>query len=340
MRLLSPASSLAATLCLVAALLVMQACAGEGNFVSGDAAADQSPFKNDTGGPIVDAPTVYACDTVDILFVVDNSGSMFQEQQNLVASFPQFIQQIEAIQPKIKNYHVGVVSVDVGAGPYTYTGSSCKPGGDEGKLQHAAVGAGCTGTYPKFLEGPSSTVAQDLGCIAALGIDGCGFEQQFEAALQALKSQPENDGFLRKNAPLAIIFISDEDDCSAADLSIFDPDTSKLGSLKTRCVAHLGLLKPVQEYVAAFKALKDDPKRLVVAAITGPPGTVVIDESKFAGQEPICSSTQFGEAAAGNRFADLVAAFGDRGVQRSLCDGDMAQALSVIGKAIERVCLN
>jgi hypothetical protein len=326
----------------LALALAAAGCAGESEFVSNDGGLppDQSPFRQDVGGPSPDVPTVYACDTVDILFVIDNSGSMFQEQESLVKSFPKFIQQIEAIQPKIKSYHIGVVSTDVGSGPHTFTGSSCKPGGDEGKLQNAPVGTGCSGSYPKFLEGPSATMADDFGCVAALGTGGCGFEQQFEAALRALSGQSYNDGFLRKNAPLAIIFITDEDDCSAADNKLFDPaQVGSLGSLKTRCVAHTELLKPVTDYVSAFKALKDNPDRLVVAAITGPPGKVVIDESKFAGQVPICSSTEFGEAAAGNRFGELVTAFGDRGVQRSLCDGKLDQALEVIGKAIERVCL-
>ncbi|PIE17988.1 MAG: hypothetical protein CSA65_06790 [Proteobacteria bacterium] len=325
---------------MIAFVLTFSACAGDSKVVSADSGQtpDQSPFTQDVGGPSPDVPTVYACDTIDLLFVIDNSGSMFQEQESLMKSFPTFIQQIEAIEPKIKSYHVGVVSTDVGSGPHTYTGSSCKPGGDEGKLKHDPVGAGCSGTYPKYLEGPSATMADDFSCIAALGTTGCGFEQQLEAALQALSGQSYNDGFLRKNAPLAIIFITDEDDCSA-DPKLFDPADTALGSLKTRCVAQTQLLKPVADYVAAFKALKDNPDRLVVAAITGPPGKVVIDETKFAGQEPICSSPEFGEAAAGNRFGELVTAFGDRGVQTSLCDGDLAKGLEVIGKAIERVCL-
>jgi hypothetical protein len=36
------------------------------------------------------------CAKIDILFVVDNSGSMAQEQANLATNFPQFISVIEA----------------------------------------------------------------------------------------------------------------------------------------------------------------------------------------------------------------------------------------------------
>ena len=57
-------------------------------------------------------------------------------------------------------------------------------------------------------------------CIAALGDRGCGFEHQFESVLRALgadgKAAPaENQGFLRRDALLAIIMLTNEDDCSA-----------------------------------------------------------------------------------------------------------------------------
>jgi len=281
-----------------------------------------------------------------VLFVIDNSNTMAQEQDNLAANLPKLVQRIEAIQPPIKSYRVGVISTDLGAGPFTV--GTCKPPGDEGKLQHAPHGSGCAASYPRWLVGPSTTLPEDFACIAKLGVGGCGFEQQMEAALKALTAQSENDGFLRANAPVAIIFISDEDDCSAKDLGLFDEANTSLGALPTRCVRAADLtldgalpekLHPVSRYIDGFRALKDNPKRVVVGAITGPKGKVVLDPAIGTGMKPICSSTEFGEATPGNRFAELVEAFGDRGVQASLCDGDLGGALDVIGKAIERSCL-
>ena len=37
-------------------------------------------------------------------------------------------------------------------------------------------------------------------------------------------SNPENEGFLRDDAFLAVIFVADEDDCSAFSRGVFDPD--------------------------------------------------------------------------------------------------------------------
>jgi hypothetical protein len=282
---------------------------------------------------------VFACDTVDILFVVDNSNSMLEEQKSLSASFPKLIQRIEAIKPPIKSYHVGVISTDIGAGPYSGPlMGPCKPGGDEALLQHSPQKSGCAAAYPRYLEGPAAALAADFGCIAELGVGGCGYEQQMEAALRALTAQPQNNGFMRQNAPLAIIFITDEDDCSAKDDKLFNPDDRSLGPYPGRCVTHTSLLHPVSRYVQAFKALKAKPERVVVAAITGPPGPVTVDPVKGT-VEPVCSSPEFGTATPGNRFKALTDGFGERGVLESLCQGDLAAPLAVVGKAIERVCL-
>jgi hypothetical protein len=52
------------------------------------------------------------CDKVDFLFVIDNSGSMSDEQQNLIASFPQFINTIQTTLDAAQDYHVMVLDVD------------------------------------------------------------------------------------------------------------------------------------------------------------------------------------------------------------------------------------
>jgi len=69
-------------------------------------------------------------------------------------------------------------------------------------------------------------------CIAALGETGCGFESQFAALLRALgadgRAAPaENQGFLRPDAYLAIIMLTNEDDCSASPgVPLFDTASS------------------------------------------------------------------------------------------------------------------
>jgi hypothetical protein len=52
------------------------------------------------------------CDKVDFLFVIDNSGSMGDEQNNLISSFPQFIDTIQQELDEAQDYHVMVLDVD------------------------------------------------------------------------------------------------------------------------------------------------------------------------------------------------------------------------------------
>src|SRR5439155_6626169 len=58
-------------------------------------------------------------------------------------------------------------------------------------------------------------------CMANRGSRGCGYEHQLGAVDVALHPRPDwnpmNAGFLRPDAYLAIIMLTDEDDCSAPD---------------------------------------------------------------------------------------------------------------------------
>jgi len=319
-------------------LLLLSACSEGTTLEVFDSSPDKAQTAKEAAIPDQDNkdyPIIYACNTIDILFVIDNSNTMELEQNNLITNFPKFIQTIEAITPPIKSYHVGVICTDIGAGPYKDY-KTCQPGGDDGKLQHAPKGTNCDPYYVKWLKGPGATkLAKDFGCIAQLGLGGCGFEQQMESALRALSNHPYNKGFIRKDAPLAIIFITDEDDCSAKDLTIFDPKSTD--PLPSRCIKQANKLHPVSRYINAFKGLKTNTERVVVAAITGPPGKAEVDPLTNL-VKPICTST-LGTAAPGNRFYDLIKGFGTRGVLESICQGDLATSLQVVGKAIEKICL-
>ena len=85
----------------------------------------------------------------DILFVIDNSNSMGEEQTSLSTNFPNFINVLEGIEGGLPNVHLGVVSSNVGAGGQPI--SACTDDGDNGRLQGAPRIAGCTpptGTCP------------------------------------------------------------------------------------------------------------------------------------------------------------------------------------------------
>jgi hypothetical protein len=94
--------------------------------------------------------------------------------------------------------------------------------------------------YPSFLgfdAGAADPVAfrEDLVCNAYLGWNGCGLEQQLESAYRALvvrdaRERPGNTdpnaGFLRAEAILGIVVVTDEEDGSVRDCRFTERDAS------------------------------------------------------------------------------------------------------------------
>jgi hypothetical protein len=191
---------------------------------------------------------------VDLLIMVDNSPSMTPRQQALASTWPTIVTQLQALQAAgvPASFHIGVVTSDLGAGQVTTIGQ-CMVGGLHGDL--IGVGAGNTTTgcaapvghnWIDFdvASGASNlpvgqTITDTLDCMTNVGALGCGFEHQLESVYQSFVDAA-NAGFLRPDAVLAILFLTDEDDCSAPpDTDLFNPDPdagAKYGQLQSyRC---------------------------------------------------------------------------------------------------------
>jgi hypothetical protein len=258
---------------------------------------------------------------LDILFVIDNSQSMSEEQQSLAENFIRFTEVLENIEGGLPNIHLGVVSSDVGAGSGGI--QNCSGNGDNGVLQAAPQVSGCSPPSGAFISDTdadedgtrernySGSLAETFSCIAQLGITGCGFEQHLEAMRRALNgSNPANANFLRESAFLAVIFIADEDDCSTADADMFDTSqtsiSSELGPLSSfRCFEFGVECEPdsrtvngprencapredseymygIQEYVDFLRSLKSqDPGLLITAGIIGDPEPVSVGRNNM-----------------------------------------------------------
>lgn len=134
---------------------------------------------------------------VDVLFIIDNSGSMQEEQAALTSSFPEFM---KFFSGSSLDYHMGVVSTDMDDRDH------------RGKLQ----GWG----DDLWLDDTTTDAEVVFSAMATLGIGGSGDERGLDAAHDAVElSEPGgyNEGFIRDGAALHMIVISDEDD--ASDLS-------------------------------------------------------------------------------------------------------------------------
>jgi hypothetical protein len=169
---------------------------------------------------------------VDILFMVDNSYSMDAMQAELRARFGDFLSVFDELagHQLYPDLHIGVVTSDFGAGDKpSARGCDASPGGQRGLLQAlgAAAPTGCVAPvgapYISYVYGPGGannlpagqSLQQTFTCMASVGSGGCGFEHQLESVHAALQNTVENAGFVRDDALLAVVFVTNEDDGSA-----------------------------------------------------------------------------------------------------------------------------
>ena len=151
----------------------------------------------------------------DVLFVVDNSPSMAEEQANLQTNLDAFVTALKA-SPVAQDFHVGVTTPDVtNFSIDTATGMPVRLTAGPG-VAGALIGNVPAGT-PAVLDGASPTFVSDFKARVIVGTGGTGWEQPFRAMKLALTDRiadGTNAGFLRPGARLAVVFLSDEDDCS------------------------------------------------------------------------------------------------------------------------------
>jgi len=295
-----------------------------GTFDGGLPTTDAGTF--DGGLPTDTGPTCAPTGELDLLFMVDNSNSMTEEQGLVRAEIPRML---TVLSTHVSSLHVGIVTSDMGAGPVPAGAvvPSCNPGfGDDGVMRLTSRGGtGCEETYPSRVfafEGTADEVpnfATAIGCVAEIGTGGCGFEQQLEATLKALSPaslQPwvastyapptfvgpsdghgdgSNDGFLRADSVLALILLTDEEDCSVPEYNLFYAnDPEYIGNpLNLRCSRFASTaLYPTSRYVDGFLQLRSSPTRLVYAPIVGIPDDLVSSSYEAMLADPRLEETE------------------------------------------------
>jgi len=190
-------------------------------------------------------------DELDIVWVIDNSASMADEQAKLQERASDFIAGIEAAGV---DFHIGVITTDL----------------DD--LEQAALFVGSPTVITRDTPDYETVFRERLD----VGIAGSEQEEGIDAAYSAL-SEPRrsgpNGGFHREGASLMINYLSDENDCSdrGALFGIDDPDA---------CYDRDDLLVPVAELVEDYRALTDSGPTPLVNAIVGPEITEGCESSK------------------------------------------------------------
>ena len=195
---------------------------------SADSSSADSMSADEEGeesGPLLDLPDGTetgipgsACEKVDVLFVIDDSWSMEDEQQNLYQSVPGFIQSMQTQLAEVDTYHVGVVTTDPEG--YEYNLAPCTM---RGAMVTKTGGDGASGeTCGPYAEGYNyMTQEDDLGtafqCAGLVGSSGDGDERPLDnlfAGLGPVLNQRGacNEYFLRDDALLVVVMITDEED--------------------------------------------------------------------------------------------------------------------------------
>ncbi|MCY1071670.1 hypothetical protein OV090_43400 [Nannocystis sp. RBIL2] len=198
-----------------------------------------------TGGPS-------GTNAIDVLFVIDNSGSMADEQARLAKN-------IAALVNTERDLRIGVTTTDAG-NPRCPSAQTTPENGAMATLsciERVAKGEfsfnmedfsyACTDVCDRgafdLVPTPTSlepepevrpwfertggvtnladeglSLVQALQCALPRGVNGCGFESQLESMRMALvrsmdANQPEY-GFLRPEADLVVVLLTDEVDCS------------------------------------------------------------------------------------------------------------------------------
>jgi len=138
----------------------------------------------------------------DILFVIDNSCSMRDEQASLGKNLQAFIQW--AVRLNV-DFHIGVTTTDVTNRPYP---------------------AGCLQGQTKIIKPNTPNAIQIFRNNTNLGTTGSGIERGLEGAYRAMIPPTLNDpkcnrGFYRKAASLSFIFVSDQNDLSTQPVKFY-----------------------------------------------------------------------------------------------------------------------
>lgn len=294
--------------------------AGTGCWKMQDLGAGNEPDGTDSSTGTIDdtdtetnpwPDTIEMCD-IDILFVFDTSQSMMLTVDTLSQSgFGGFTNML-ASYPQPGTIRVGMTNHLYGVHTMSNNGDSQSPNCSEFQtrgMNHAVNVENCQDMPDQscnfasdevWMEGPSETLKTEFNCVGRLPCqeDIAHEEETLQAGLEALEDD-FNTGFIREEALLFLIFISDEEDASEMSNSAI----------------RQGLLD-----------LKDGDEDFVyVATMAGGPTSG-------------CQSDFFGEADPTPQiiaFADL---FGDHGRHFNMCNTSAASALAAMVTMLTQAC--
>lgn len=272
-----------------------------------------------SGGP---APTDETeCTKMDLVFVVDDSGSMGEEQSNLASNFPAFIKILDDTKSKSGvplNYRIAVTTtgrdIDYTVQPPFGGPIPFNEKGDNGAFRNKKE---CGGSK-RWLDRGDPNVSSVFSCLAKVGTGGPSVEMPLEAldlAFGARTADATNAGFRRDDALLGVVILTDEDDCSRKDNNF---------TIGTEACADMKGVVPLTDYVATLDRVAKGKGRWAASVIAGP--------------GPSSCKSAFGDADDARRLRSFVALSGQNGVFSSICEGDLTAGLKRALETFDGAC--
>ena len=244
----------------------------------------------------------FAPKKIDILWVIDNSGSMATSQSNLASNFASFIHRFNQSN---YDFHMGVVTTD--AWEKRFNSASTKARLRDGLTTHTGVFV-----MDKNTPNLSNVFVTDI----LQGTNGNGDERALDSfKYSLLESFNVGKGFRRDDAFLAVIMVGDEDDYSTNNTS--SPPTGPLNYSNPN-------LMPVSGYVTFLDTFTN---RAAGAAANYSVSAITVMDAACKAQ----LETDANIRTIGVRYMDIATRTG--GVKGSLCS-DFGNTLQLISDSI------
>lgn len=267
---------------------------------------------------------------IDILWVMDNSGSMSPSQTNILSNFSSFMKNFNS---KNLDYQMAVTTTEAYRAGANFANDSTIS-----KYRDGATFSSAGNNYNKhtginlIYPGVSPDVTATFMINGYQGDQGSGDERAFSSFMAALGNK-SNPLLLRPNSYLAVIILSDEDDFSSASRMEYSwiarQQNETTAQYNARFVADHNYsysgLDTIASYLSALDSLTGSTPSLRhynVSAITAKDNTCVQSLLKAG-----ASSTIIGQ-----RYIDL--ATQTNGVIGSICDPNFAGTLDAIQEKI------
>jgi len=237
------------------------ACQGEGaSYCDGNTSSPPISSVTGVGEQTDNYVSITPARLLDMVIMVDNSPSMAPKVSKLNAQFPKLMDALkDRNDGTLPDLRIAIIDSDLGTdgayssgscGPKTLPNGTITPYGDLGRFQMLNSPTACPfNAGAQFLEYKSGAALNYTGdistvftCLASnLGTLGCGEEHQLQAFEFALVAQglgnEQQQLMLRPDAYLGLVFLTDEDDCSAAPNDLMFGDKPELHgeSASLRC---------------------------------------------------------------------------------------------------------